>query len=86
MILSSRNPIIFMRISNPGRNSAAAESNAPVTVPRPKPVSKKRKRTVTGEELRKKYYFEKIKNEKLQRIVLNLQIKKLRLEINKLKN
>jgi hypothetical protein len=75
-----------IEIPNPIPGSCNQESNAPVTVSRPKPVSKKRKRTVTAEELRKKYYFEKIKNEKLQRIVLNLQIKKLRLEINKLKN
>jgi hypothetical protein len=41
---------------------------------------------VIREKLRRKYYLEKIKNEKLERIVLNLQIKKIRLEINKLKN
>jgi hypothetical protein len=75
-----------IEIPNPIPGSSNQESNAPVTVSRPKPVSKKRKRTVTAEELRKKYYFEKIKNEKLERIVLNLQIKKIRLEINKLKN
>jgi hypothetical protein len=57
-----------------------------VAVLRPKPVSKKRKKTVIREKLRRKYYLEKIKNEKLERIVLNLQIKKIRLEINKLKN
>jgi hypothetical protein len=75
-----------IEIPNPIPGSSNQESNAPVTVSPPKPVSKNRKRTLTGEELRKKYYFEKIKNEKLQRIVLNLQIKKLRLEINTLKN
>jgi hypothetical protein len=50
-------------------------------------LSRKRKRvTVTSEDLRKQYYREKIRNEKIQRTVLNLQVKKLRLEINKLKN
>jgi hypothetical protein len=34
--------------------SSNQETNAPVTIPRPKPVSKKRKRTGTSEELIKK--------------------------------
>jgi hypothetical protein len=50
-------------------------------------LSRKRKRvTVTSEDLRKQYYREKIRNEKIQRTVLSLQVKKLRLAINKLKN
>jgi hypothetical protein len=54
----------------------------------PSKLSRKRKRavTVTSEDLRKQYYREKIRNEKIQRTVLNLQVKKLRLEINKLKH
>jgi hypothetical protein len=54
----------------------------------PSKLSTKRKRpvTVTSEDLRKQYYREKIRNEKIQRTVLSLQVKKLRLEINKLKN
>jgi hypothetical protein len=75
-----------IEIPSPIPGSSNQETNAPVAVLRPKPVSKKRKRTVTSEELRKKYYLQKIKNEKLERIVLNLQIKKIRLEINKLKD
>jgi hypothetical protein len=49
------------------------------------PRKRKRAVTVTSEDLRKEYYREKIRNEKIQRIVLSLQIKKIRLEINKLK-
>jgi hypothetical protein len=69
-----------IEIPNPIPGSSNQESNAPVTVPRPKPVSKKKKKDGNGRRIKK------IKNEKLQRIVLNLQIKKLRLKINKLKN
>jgi hypothetical protein len=69
-----------IEIPNPIPGSSNQESNAPVTVPRPKPVSKKKKKDGNRRRIKK------IKNEKLQRIVLNLQIKKLRLKINKLKN
>jgi hypothetical protein len=64
--------------------------NIPIRViqSQPSKLSRKIKRavTVTSEDLRKQYYREKIRNEKIQRTVLSLQVKKLRLEINKLKN
>lgn len=41
---------------------------------------------VSSEILRRKYYVQKIKNEKMQTIINNLQIKKLKLEIKKLQS
>ncbi|KAF5297226.1 hypothetical protein FQR65_LT10042 [Abscondita terminalis] len=58
------------------------EVSVPVPeVTRPKRIRKRK----TNEELKRQFYFEKIKTEKLQRVVLSLQAKKLRLEINMLK-